>query len=73
VSRDSVTNLVIGVVVVMWATSAVVGMLKPGYQIPGTLQLLMTAVASFLFGDKILTKAEKPTAPPVKTPEGKQQ
>jgi hypothetical protein len=64
--QSTITNFVILVVVLLWATSAIVGMFRPTYQIPGTVQLAMTAVAAFLFGSKVLQKSE-PLPPKTET------
>jgi hypothetical protein len=58
VKRDVITNAVIVVVVLIWSTSVVAGMVDHAYQIPGTVQLIMVAVATFLFGNQTLRKAQ---------------
>lgn len=53
----SITNIVIGIVVTLWASSIVAGMIDHTYQIPGTVQVTMGAVAAYLFGSKVLESA----------------
>jgi flagellar biosynthesis component FlhA len=59
VTRETITNYVIAVVVFLWAASVVAGMIDHSYQIPGTVQLAMAAVAAFLLSKRGMEKAEE--------------
>jgi hypothetical protein len=55
--RETITNLVILVVVLLWAASIVTNMMDHTFQVPGTVQLIMTAVAAYLFGKQVVDRA----------------
>jgi hypothetical protein len=59
VTKDSITNWVMLVVVALWGASVVLEMFDRSYHVPGTVQLIMAATATYLFGKSALAKVTR--------------